>query len=319
MIVIGRDSGADFQIPLTTVSRQHARIAETDNVYVFEDLGSTHGSLLNGKKMGKGEKKVLRDGDVIELTKARITCNIDIEKVVHADAGDNTRMIVDKAVQGILEGLGEGASDGPYFRVLSGPDEGQKLSLTGTATEWSMGRSKDCEFVLNDANVSRRHAVVKKDWNGFTIQDLGSKNGVIVNDRKIARPRRLKDQDEIVVGPIKLVFIDPDAELMQALSDVPGFESDAADDDAMDDASVMGSPGQEGAGEEGPDEEGEGAGAALDDEAEDDHRDAADEYANIDPALLAEEERRFPIEWVIVGVVGVMIVACVGVLVLLFV
>src|SRR5690606_7306901 len=117
-----------------------------------------------------------------------------------------------------------------FFRVLSGPDEDAKLELSGKNTEWTLGRSNDCEFVLNDANVSRRHAVVKKDWNGFTIQDLGSKNGVIVNDRKITRPRRLRDRDEIVIGPIKLLFVDPDADLMEALSDVPGFEQDLGEE-----------------------------------------------------------------------------------------
>lgn len=309
-IVIGRDASADFRIPLTTVSRAHARIAETDNAYVFEDLGSTHGSMLNGKRIGKGEKKVLRDGDIIELTKARITCNIEMDKVVQADAGESTRMIADKALAGILGRLGPGEGENPFFRVLSGPDEDAKLELSGKNTEWTLGRSNDCEFVLNDANVSRRHAVVKKDWNGFTIQDLGSKNGVIVNDRKITRPRRLRDRDEIVIGPIKLLFVDPDADLMEALSDVPGFEQDLGEEELEDEASVMGAPGEEADGvaeggveaEDGEESEAEGeegAEAAVE-----------DEYANIDPELLEAPERKFPIEWVIVGLVGTLVLVC---------
>ena len=56
-IVIGRDPSADFQLPLSTVSRHHARISEVDNVYTLEDLGSTHGTAINGKVITKGEKR----------------------------------------------------------------------------------------------------------------------------------------------------------------------------------------------------------------------------------------------------------------------
>jgi len=328
-LVIGRDASADFQIPLTTISRHHACIAETDSSYVFEDLGSTHGSLINGKKLSKGEKKVLRDGDIIELTKARITCNIESDKLVEADSGENTKMIANRAVAGILGRLGDGGADAPYFRILNGVDEGEQLSLAGTRTEWNMGRSKDCEFVLNDANVSRRHAIVVKDWNGYMIQDLGSKNGVLVNERKIGKPRRLKDADELTVGPIKLLYVDPNAELMAALSDVPGFEAPEPDEPELAEVvpSVVGTPGQGGAGEEsGDDEEADFAapddGAAVaggEGESGDADDEPADEYGHIDPELLKSETRRFPVEWIIVAAVGGLALLCVLVLVLLYV
>jgi pSer/pThr/pTyr-binding forkhead associated (FHA) protein len=333
LVVIGRDASADFQIPLTTVSRQHARIAETDNVYVFEDLGSTHGSLINGKKLSKGEKKVLRDGDIIELTKARITCNIQVDKLVESDSGENTRMIADKAVAGILGRLGDGTGDGPYFRILNGSDEGEQLKFTDTGNEWNLGRSKDCEFVLNDANVSRKHAVVVKDWNGYMIQDLGSKNGVVVNDRKIGKPHRLKDADEITIGPIKLLYIDPNAELMAALADVPGFESEIPEEEPEeleDHPSVMGAPADGSGGEGAADVDVEYAlGDGVDGDLDDPEAMAAagpgagaaghDEYASIDPDLLKTEESRFPTEWVVVGAVGLLIVSCVMLLVFLYV
>ncbi len=334
-LVIGRDANSDFQIPLTTVSRRHIRIASTDNVYVLEDLGSTHGSLLNGRKLSKGEKKVLRDGDIIELTKARITCNIEVDKVAGASSGENTKMIADRAVAGILGRLGEASGEGPYFRILSGPDEGARFPLAGTSREWSVGRSKDCDLVLNDANVSRKHAIIKKDWNGIAVQDLGSKNGVLVNDQKIGRPRRLKDQDELTVGPIKLVFIDPDADLMASLSEVPGFEQESGEYAYPDEeVSVMGAPGEE-SGEEGEQDPAaendplaetghEGDEALLDDDDDDDDDEVEgvedeDEYANIDPNLLKTDERRFPTEWVIIGSVALIILVCVLLLVFIYV
>ena len=159
---MGRDESSDFQLPVSTVSRQHAKIFETDGVYLIEDLGSTHGTVLNGNKLGQGEKVILRDGDIIELTRAKITCAIETEDLDRPDPMEATQAIAARAVQGILGRLQNGDDSGPYFRILSGVDEGQRLMLGGPASEWFMGRAQECELVLNDPNVSRKHALVKK-------------------------------------------------------------------------------------------------------------------------------------------------------------
>jgi pSer/pThr/pTyr-binding forkhead associated (FHA) protein len=309
-IVIGRDQSADFQLPLSTVSRHHARISEADGIYVVEDLGSTHGTTLNGKKVSQGTKKVLRDGDIIELTKAKITCAIETEKVASEDAGEGSQSIAVKAVQGILGRLGESQSDGPFLRTLTGPQEGKRFDLYGSSSEWALGRSKDCEFFLDDPNVSRRHALIKKDWHGFTIQDLDSRNGVIVNDSKIQKPRRLKDRDEITIGPVKLVFVDPDAELLASLKDVPGFEMDEGDEHSGSNPSVVGAPQESAEVETPPEIKPEKSAQAKSDEAE------AEELSKIDPELLADARRKFPTEWLVIGSVGIFVIAAV---VLLFV
>jgi pSer/pThr/pTyr-binding forkhead associated (FHA) protein len=326
-IIMGRDSSADFQIPLSTVSRQHVRITITDKVYVIEDLNSTHGTLVNGRKLDKGEKKVLRDGDVIDLTKAKITVHIEEEKAAAVDANENTQAIAAKAVQGILGRLGEGQTEGPYFRVIVGPDEGSRFSLSGTLTEWSLGRAKDCEFVLNDANVSRRHALVKKDWNGYTIQDLGSKNGVLINDRHIQKSRRLKDRDEVIVGPVKLLFIDPDAPLLEALKDVPGFgieEPEAAESDpshvgappegesppgGSPGADSLGAPGEAAPGAAGAPDAPVAAAPPADDEPD---------LSGIDPSLLQPASTsKLPVEWIVIGAAALLVFVVVGLILVL--
>lgn len=315
-IIIGRDAAADFQIPLSTISRQHTRITEADEVYTLEDLGSTHGTTLNGKRLSKGDKKVLRNGDVIDLTKAKITCTIESDKLVSVEPGEGTQAIAARAVQGILGRLGDAQDDGPFLRVLNGPDEGVRFPFVGTLSEWTLGRSKECEFILNDPNVSRRHAQIKRDWNGFSVYDMGSKNGVQVNDRLVRKARRLQDRDEITVGPIKLVYVDPNADLMAALKDVPGFEmEEQADPEELEgDPSHMGAPGEE------PEEDvpepplGED-GVPLEQEGEPEPVEEEDEYANIDPSLLASEKKGMgPVEWFMIG--GGVLVA-VGVILLI--
>jgi pSer/pThr/pTyr-binding forkhead associated (FHA) protein len=65
-IIIGRDSGNDIQIDNVAVSREHARIIKGPNFYLIEDLNSTNGTFVNGKKINK---KFLQEVDEISIGK----------------------------------------------------------------------------------------------------------------------------------------------------------------------------------------------------------------------------------------------------------
>ncbi len=70
----------------------------------------------------------------------------------------------------------------------------------------TIGRSKEAECVLRDPNVSRRHAELRRSATGdWTIVDLGSTNGVKVNDRRVASTR-LSPGDKVTVGSTTFSF-----------------------------------------------------------------------------------------------------------------
>ena len=69
----------------------------------------------------------------------------------------------------------------------------------------TIGRMPECEVMLSDQNVSRRHAEVRRQNGEFVVVDLGSTNGTRVNGAGI-RERRLADGDEITVGSSTLRF-----------------------------------------------------------------------------------------------------------------
>lgn len=70
-----------------------------------------------------------------------------------------------------------------------------------------VGRSRECDVVLSDANVSRRHAEVRPAAAGtWTIADLGSTNGVVVNGRRIDDLAELRRGDRIALGTADITF-----------------------------------------------------------------------------------------------------------------
>jgi Nif-specific regulatory protein len=99
----------------------------------------------------------------------------------------------------------EGVSSGSPARLeaVSGPLEGRTFSLT--EDQLSIGREPCNEISLLDSLVSRRHCVIRKDGQGFLIQDLDSRNSTFVNSLPI-KERLLADGDQIRIGKSILVF-----------------------------------------------------------------------------------------------------------------
>lgn len=214
VISLGRDPSNDIQVPLTTVSRRHARVFYEMGDYFLEDLGSTHGTEHNGKRLAEGEKRLLRDGDSIAIMSFSIVFKTTADHQLDRKPGEKTEQLARRMVQEVLSSLGGSKMDPPALRVMNGPDEGKRFEIREEQTEVTMGRSPECDLPLNDQNISRRHCLVKRNWNGFTAQDLGSKNGVLVNGVKIEGAHNIKDGDEIQIGGVKLIFIDPPSRLL---------------------------------------------------------------------------------------------------------
>lgn len=73
----------------------------------------------------------------------------------------------------------------------------------------TIGRSEDNDIVIDDRWVSRHHARIRVDGQQYIVEDLGSKNGTLVNGQRIEGPRGLADGDEIQITPlIALTFVD---------------------------------------------------------------------------------------------------------------
>jgi hypothetical protein len=70
----------------------------------------------------------------------------------------------------------------------------------------TIGRSRDCDVVLDDAGISRRHAEIRPGPDGWTVADLGSTNGVRVNGAEVRGVHALAPGDRVELGSTEIVF-----------------------------------------------------------------------------------------------------------------
>jgi predicted component of type VI protein secretion system len=90
----------------------------------------------------------------------------------------------------------------PRLAITKGTGAGRDHAV---GTECVLGRAPDVDFVLEDNLVSRRHARVFREGEGYVVEDLGSRNGTFVDGRKVARAG-LEDGATIKVGSTELAF-----------------------------------------------------------------------------------------------------------------
>ncbi len=198
--LIGREEGCELVIANEAVSRKHARIYKDGNDWLIEDLGSRHGTTVNGEPLAKDEKKLVRHGDLIGIGPEKIRILTEAEPVK--------------------------TSQSTYFIYQNGALAGQKVYLDSSKPELIIGRGPEATWQIDDKNISRKHAKIKQDIDGIWIEDLGSKNGTWVNDKQLSAPAQLNDSDIIGLGDLKLTFVDANAALLNRLSTVPAFHEE---------------------------------------------------------------------------------------------
>ena len=116
--------------------------------------------------------------------------------------------------------------------MRSGPTPGATFNLEGD--QLTIGRDSANEIVINDAEISRRHARLTYQGGKYVLEDLGSTNGTFVNGQRLAGPRVLKPGEVVSFGEqIVLVFeamtFNPDATMVSPRSSaVPSVQRPAA-------------------------------------------------------------------------------------------
>jgi hypothetical protein len=114
----------------------------------------------------------------------------------------NVELDIDDAlVEGTLSIVAEMTRPNGASVVLS---DGRRVNIADTGLV--VGRLPDCQVVVADGNVSRRHAEIKQVDGRYVVSDLGSTNGTKVNGQQIVGARPLETGDVVTVGSTALRF-----------------------------------------------------------------------------------------------------------------
>jgi hypothetical protein len=118
------------------------------------------------------------------------------------EQGDHGRTMIHSTAQRVQEPLSqERKRPGRAFVVA----EGKRMQVGGEGAV--IGRSRDCDIVLADANVSRRHAEIRPVGGGWAVTDLGSTNGVRVNGVAVGGGgHQLQAGDALDIGTVQARF-----------------------------------------------------------------------------------------------------------------
>src|SRR5512140_780278 len=186
---IGRSEKNDIQIAEKHVSRQHAVINYREGVFMISDLGSANGTFVNDRRLT--EPFPLAHGDVIRLYVPLLNFSAIVTEEEQEVARRTGTMIVK------TNGLGM-----PKLIATAGPQEGTEFPLLQDVM--TLGRAtKDTawDIPLQDRAISRPHCRFSKKATGWTIMDMGSANGTMLNGTTLtADPHPLKDGDVVSLG-----------------------------------------------------------------------------------------------------------------------
>lgn len=191
-VTVGRD--ASNTVPLEgegKASRRHCQIVPVaGGGYEVVDLQSTNGTRVNGSPV---ERRRLRHGDVVEVG------------LTHLKFEDE-------------RAVASGEASACFLEWTAGDKKGERVPLTAART--SFGRREGNTVVLQDKMASGHHAEVVKDLNGYTLRDLGSTNGTMVNGEPVTETA-LTHGARVRIGGSKFVFKDPSmADIEVALESV---------------------------------------------------------------------------------------------------
>ncbi len=218
-VVIGRRRGADVILPHAAVSQLHATLEARGAGYALRDEGSTNGTRVNGQRIAPGRPKPLREGDRVEIGGFAIELTVGL--ATNATSAEDTRAL---ALRLLREARADDVPE-PSLTVLNGVGAGTRMELPPAPSSVVIGRGDDADLQIDDADASRAHCEVARTFAGVVVRDLGSKNGVLLERRRVREERALSDRDELTIGATVVLYEDPASASLDEVS--------AADDEAV--------------------------------------------------------------------------------------
>lgn len=201
--VIGRQRTCGVRLPAedASVSRRHARIARmSGNIYFVEDLGSSNGTFLNGRRLPPHQMIPLEAGSHLQIGRYYFVFQFESAPLPSAQA-----MVP---------------------RVSISWPHGQKEAMF-SGQSMTIGREPSCDLPVPWDKISRQHACIECTSQGYQIVDAGSANGVWYQGQRI-QSQAIRPGDQFALGSevqLQIDFVpvtDTAAEPVQRLVPITG-------------------------------------------------------------------------------------------------
>jgi len=179
-LLVGRSQLCDIVIDNSSVSKKHLNLVLRGSKVEVEDLGSTNGTYIDGKKLTPHKTYILHKGEKLIIGNEEITYNI------------NGSVKTKKAI------------------LIS-----QNSKIPDITKEGILGRSPECDIVINNSHVSSKHLQISievdttnKSKKHIFITDLGSTNGTYIDGKKLSpnTPIELSLGETLVIGSEEVMF-----------------------------------------------------------------------------------------------------------------
>lgn len=197
LIVIGRAIDNDVVIDNLAVSRRQCQITKEENKFVISDLKSANGTFVNGERINR---RVLKNNDVISIGKHKIYY---LEDIRFSGTESTREFDFDRTIVVTQQ-------EPSYLVVIQGKAAQPSFKLD--KPEIYIGRDAECDIVLSDWLLAKRHAKLTRSGKNYTISDLGSWKGTKVNNEPIKTDQMLFHKDIIEIGSTQLQFLISDIE-----------------------------------------------------------------------------------------------------------
>lgn len=235
--IIGRDPDeADFVLEDSTVSRKHVRIIRTPDGLALKNLSRINPTLVNGQMYE--DDILLTEGDEVQIGDTTFLFSEE-SPVEEPDEIEEPLLLKEPEEPTAYDTIFEEADEEPelpfhmvpdaplLLKVISGPNAGAEIGIETDRT-YVLGKDPNtCDIVFQDLSVSRNHARLHIDLDGIVdIEDLGSKNGTLINGHPILEKTVVTPQDVIALGTTLFLFIDREAPQETIFSSaLPHFEA----------------------------------------------------------------------------------------------
>ena len=202
--ILGRDPAADVVLPSSSVSRQHARITRAADGYVLEDLGSSNGTFINGRRVTGPSRLTAEDeiglGQAVKLIwqAPPVEAVKDHEAATRLDPSSVVPLVAPTVLGDAPPSMAEPTVP-PQFTVAIAGSKPEVYALTKDTV--TIGRTRANDIVVDSKIVSRVHARLEREEGGYRLVVMPeASNPVYFEGLALTEPRRLGHEDKLRIG-----------------------------------------------------------------------------------------------------------------------